>query len=143
MTTLKINYINNSSELCEIGKKYDTDKSSQRINVTDIRHCHPYTLFYDGIFKNKKDEPLKIAELGILHGASILMWKEYFPNAEIYGFDYDTNLLNNFKKNFNNDRVTLSNIDVTNKESIENFPVEMTAVKVFDYAPAEVLNFID
>ena len=118
MTTLKINYINNSSELCEIGKKYDTDKSSQRRNVTDIRHCHPYTLFYDGIFKNKKDEPLKIAELGILHGASILMWKEYFPNAEIYGFDYDTNLLNNFKKNFNNDRVTLSNIDVTNKDSI-------------------------
>ena len=29
------------------------------------------------------------------------------------------------------------------KESIENFPVEMTAVKVFDFAPAEVLNFID
>ena len=118
MPTLKINYINNSSELCEIGKKYDTDKSSQRINVTDIRHCHPYTLFYDGIFKNKKDEPLKIAELGILHGASILMWKEYFPNAEIYGFDYDSNLINNFKQRFNNDRVTLSNIDVTNKDSI-------------------------
>jgi predicted O-methyltransferase YrrM len=118
MSTLKINYINNSSELCEIGKKYDTDKSSQRINVTDIRHCHPYTLFYDGIFKNKKDEPLKIAELGILHGASILMWKEYFPNAELYGFDYDSNLINNFKQRFNNDRVTLSNIDVTNKDSI-------------------------
>jgi predicted O-methyltransferase YrrM len=118
MSTLKINYINNSCELCEIGKKYDTDKSSQRINVTDIRHCHPYTLFYDGIFKNKKDEPLKIAELGILHGASILMWKEYFPNAEIYGFDYDSNLINNFKQRFNNDRVTLSNIDVTNKDSI-------------------------
>jgi hypothetical protein len=97
MNTLKINYISNSSELCEIGKRYDTDKSSQRINVTDSRHCHPYTLFYDGIFKNKKDEPLKIAELGILHGASILMWKEYFPNAEIYGFDYDSNLINNFK----------------------------------------------
>lgn len=118
MSTLKINYINNSSELCEIGKKYDTDKSSQRINVTDIRHCHPYTLFYDGIFKNKKDEPLKIAELGILHGASILMWKEYFPNAEIYGFDYDSNLINNFKQRFNNDKVTLSNIDVTNRDSI-------------------------
>jgi predicted O-methyltransferase YrrM len=118
MNTLKINYISNSSELCEIGKRYDTDKSSQRINVTDSRHCHPYTLFYDGIFKNKKDEPLKIAELGILHGASILMWKEYFPNAEIYGFDYDSNLINNFKQKFNNDRVTLSNIDVTKKDSI-------------------------
>ena len=56
MKSLKINYINNSSELCEIGKKYDTDKSSQRNNVTDHRHCHPYTLFYDGLFKNKKDK---------------------------------------------------------------------------------------
>jgi len=118
MTTLKVNYKSNSSELCEIGKKYDTDKSSQRNNVTDSRHCHPYTLFYDDLFKNKRDENLKIAELGILDGSSLLMWKEYFANAEIYGFEYNNNLINNFKQNFNNDRVTLSNIDVTNKDSI-------------------------
>jgi predicted O-methyltransferase YrrM len=118
MKSLKINYLNNSSELCEIGKKYDTDKSSQRNNVTDHRHCHPYTLFYDGLFKNKKDKPLKIAELGILDGASLLMWNEYFENAEIYGFEYNDNLINNFKRNFNNDRITLANIDVTNKDSI-------------------------
>lgn len=118
MYSLKINYMNNSSELCEIGRKYDTDKSSQRNNVTDVRHCHPYTLFYEGIFKNKKDSNLKIAELGILHGGSLLMWKEYFTNAEIYGFDYDNNLINNFKQNYNNDRITLSNINVNNKNSI-------------------------
>ena len=118
MDSLKINYKGNSSELCEIGKKYDTDKSSQRNNVTDTRHCHPYTLFYDGLFKNKKDEPLKIAELGILDGASLLMWKEYFTNANIYGFEYNDHLINNFKHNFNNDRITLTNIDVTNKHSI-------------------------
>jgi hypothetical protein len=86
METLRINYKNNSSELCEIGKKYDTDKSSQRNNVSNIRHCHPYTLFYDGLFKNKRYEKIRIAEIGILEGASILMWKEYFVNAEIYGF---------------------------------------------------------
>ena len=61
--TLKINYKNNSSELCEIGKKYDTDKSSQRTNIG--RYCHPYTLFYDSLFKNKKNMSLSIAELGI------------------------------------------------------------------------------
>jgi predicted O-methyltransferase YrrM len=119
MNSLKINYNNNSSILCEIGKKYDTDKSSQRQNVTDTRHCHPYTLFYEGLFKNKKDEELKIAELGILHGASLLMWKSYFKNSDIYGFEYDNNLINNFKNNFNNDRITLSNINVTNEESIK------------------------
>lgn len=120
MTTLKINYLNNSSELCEIGKKYDTDKSSQRNNVTNDRHCHPYTLFYDGLFKNKKEEQLKIAELGILYGASLLMWNEYFKNAEIYGFEYNDNLINNFKQQFNNQQITLSNINVTSKESIIN-----------------------
>ena len=120
METLKINYICNTSELCEIGKKYDTDKSSQRNNVTNYRHCHPYTLFYDGLFKNKKKENLKIAELGILDGASLLMWKEYFTNAEIYGFEYNNDLITSFKQKFNNDRIALVNIDVTNKDSIIN-----------------------
>lgn len=120
METLKLNYNNNSSDLCEIGKKYDTDKSSQRNNVTNTRHCHPYTLFYEGLFKNKKNAPLKIAELGILDGGSLLMWKEYFTNAEIYGLEYNNDLINNFKKNFNNERITLENIDVTNTDSIMN-----------------------
>ena len=120
MESLKINYNNNISELCKIGQKYDTDKSSQRNNVTDYRHCHPYTLFYEGLFKNKKDETLNIAELGILDGGSLLMWKEYFTNSEIYGFDYNIELINNFKQKFNNDRINIFNIDVTNEYSIQN-----------------------
>lgn len=120
MNSLKINYKTNTSELCEIGKKYDTDKSSQRANVTDIRHCHPYTLFYDGLFKNKKNEKLDIAELGILEGGSLRMWQEYFTNSNIYGFDNSTWYLDNFKEKYNNDRITLTNIDVTNKDNITN-----------------------
>ena len=120
MTTLKINYLNNSSELCEIGRKYDTDKSSQRNDVTDNRHCHPYTLFYDGLFKNKRSENLTIAELGILDGGSLRMLQEYFTNAEIYGFEYNDYFINNFKEKYDNERITLSNIDVTNKDSIKN-----------------------
>lgn len=118
MTTIKIDYKNNSTELCEFGRKYDTDKSSQISNASNIRHCHPYTLFYDDLFKNKRNENLKIAELGIFEGGSLLMWKDYFVNAEIYGFDYNDNFINHFKEKYNNDRVTLSNIDVTNKDSI-------------------------
>jgi len=120
MITLKINYKSNSSELCQIGKKYDTDKSSQRENVTDTRHCHPYTLFYESLFKNNKNDNLTIAEIGILYGSSLLMWREYFQYSQIYGFEYDTNLLQNFKKNFNNERIHLSNIDVTNEVNIKN-----------------------
>jgi hypothetical protein len=112
--TLKINYINNSCELGEIGKKYDTDKSSQRYNG----YCHPYTLFYDGLFKDKKNETLNIAELGVYKGGSLLMWQEYFINAKIYGFEYCDNFINDFKKNYNNDRINIYNIDVTNTDSI-------------------------
>ena len=43
METLKINYKNNSSELCKIGKKYDTDKSSQRQNFNNDR-IHVYNI---------------------------------------------------------------------------------------------------
>lgn len=94
--TLKINYKSISTELCQLGQKYDTDKSSQRNNVSDIRHCHPYTIFYDGLFRNKKCDALNIAELGILDGASLLMWKEYFTNAQIHGFEYNNDLIHNF-----------------------------------------------
>jgi len=118
MESLKINYGTASSELCEIGKKYDTDKSSQRTNITHYRHCHPYTLFYDSLFKNKRHESLNIAELGILYGGSLLMWKEYFTNATIYGFEYNDKLIDKFKKNCDNDQITLSKIDVKNKDSI-------------------------
>lgn len=116
--TLKLDYTTNSSELCLIGKKYDTDKSSQRSNVTNTRHCHPYTLFYESLFRNKRNDEIKIAELGILDGASLLMWREYFANASIYGFEYNDDLLAHFKKTFNNDRITLAHVDVTSKRSI-------------------------
>jgi len=114
-----IDYKSNTSILCEIGKKYDTDKSSKRKNVSDIRHCHPYTLFYDTIFKNKKDENLIIGELGILEGSSLLMWNEYFKNSQIYGFDNNYNFLNNFKNNYNTDRIILEYIDVKCEENIK------------------------
>jgi SAM-dependent methyltransferase len=118
--SLKLHYTNNSSILCEIGKKYDTDKSSQRSNVSNERHCHPYTLFYESLFRNYRSSPLKIAELGILQGASLRMWQEYFQNATLYGFDFDTNLLEGFKNSYNNDRIVVSHINVHNKESIQN-----------------------
>jgi predicted O-methyltransferase YrrM len=118
METLKINYYRNSSELCEIGKKYDTDKSSQRSNVTDERHCYPYTLFYESLFRNKRNAPLTIAELGILDGSSLLMWKEYFPHASLYGFECNHEFIHQFKQQYDNDRITLSKIDITNADSI-------------------------
>ena len=116
--SLNIDYKSNSSYLCELGKKYDTDKSSQRSNVSNSRHCHPYTLFYNDLFKHKCGNMLDIAEIGILDGASLRMWQEYFPRSNIYGFEYEDRYLQKFKESFNNERVTLTKIDVTKADSI-------------------------
>jgi len=116
--SLKMRYGTNSSELCEIGRRYDTDKSSQRKNTEG--HVHPYTLFYEGLFAQRRNDKLKIAELGILDGASLLMWREYFPKAEIYGFEYNHDLIHHFRQSFDNDRITLAHIDVTSADSISN-----------------------
>lgn len=116
--SLHIDYKNGCSELCLIGAKYDTDKSSQRKDVSSYRHCHPYTLFYHSLFKNMKDAQLNIAELGILYGASLRMWGEYFKNANLYGFDYDVNLINSYLNNFNIDRTVLRELNVKDRNSI-------------------------
>jgi predicted O-methyltransferase YrrM len=116
--SLHIDYKETSSELCWIGAQYDTDKSSQRMNVTDSRHCHPYTLFYNSLFKDKRDEDLVVAELGILYGSSLLMWRDYFQKATIYGFEYNTDLINSFKNTHNNDRINLVHLNVHEQSSI-------------------------
>jgi hypothetical protein len=126
--SIEIDYKDSCSELCLIGAYYDTDKSSQRRNVTGSRHSHPYTLFYDSIFQEKKDSELSIAELGILEGASILMWREYFKKAHIYGYEYDLGLINSFKSKFNNERITLREMNVRSREQIRG-ALESTGIQ--------------
>lgn len=113
-----IDYKNQSSPLCLIGKIYDTDKSSQRSNVSNSRFCHPYTLFYDNLFKNKIYDKLIIGELGILEGASLRMWNDYFPNANIHGFELHASEINKFNSRYKYDRISLHTLDVRTSKSI-------------------------
>jgi len=80
------------TELCEIGFKYKTDKCPQ------IKHH--FTEFYHEIFKDKRETIKKVVEIGIgkmapyfVVGASLYMWRDYFPNAMIYGADIEQDLL--------------------------------------------------
>jgi len=64
--------------LDDIAKKHGTDKSSI---------SHNYTKYYELLFSPIQNQRLKIIEIGIASGASLRMWKEYFPLATIYGID--------------------------------------------------------
>lgn len=65
-------------KISEILSKYDTDKQSH----------HGYGDVYDILFgKYNRDEKLRILEVGTQKGGSLLAWKEFFPNADVWGVD--------------------------------------------------------
>lgn len=59
--------------LQEIAEKYGTDKVQ-----------HGYIPFYE---EHLPTSPKRILEIGCLTGASLRMWREYFPNTEIHCLD--------------------------------------------------------
>ena len=65
------------SDLTRIGRKCKTDKAGPDHNYTEV--------IYSPLFKNVRKEPIKLLEIGSGDiGASLRMWREYFPNATIY-----------------------------------------------------------
>jgi len=85
--------LDSTTNLCELGLKFHTDKSP--ISKYELRHS--YTILYDFIFGKLKYEKIKIAEIGIWKNASLKCFREYFPNAEIYGFEKILSLIDEAK----------------------------------------------
>ncbi len=114
-----------ATPLCEIMGRNRSDKGSIDIQSS----WHNYTTFYYSIFKNLKNEKLRIFELGLgtnntnvpsnmgrdgRPGASLYGWREFFVNSEIFGADIDSNIL------FNSDRIKTYYCDQTNPRVIQN-----------------------
>lgn len=97
--------------LCDLAFKYGTDKCEKL--------GHDYTPVYYDLFKDKRMTIRKVVELGIGHqecmwtgyrtGASLYMWREFFPNAQIIGIDIED------KCQFTDDRITTYKCDQTDK----------------------------
>ena len=82
-------------ELRRIANKYRSDKGDMYYNA------HNYADIYEYLLKGLRNKPIRILELGLLRHdvqalnpdgpyddiPSLSMWREYFPQAEIYGFD--------------------------------------------------------
>ncbi len=112
--------------LCKLGYKYGTDKCPQ------IKHT--YTPFYYDLLKDKRNVFKKVLEVGIGHytdmqqnewhydpglnrqyhrGASLYMWRDFFPNAQIYGADRIPHAI------FQDERIQTYLCDERKKEDIE------------------------
>lgn len=64
--------------LHEIGLKHGADKAT----------FHKYLDFYEKHLP-KRTFKGRLLEIGVMDGASLEMWSEYYPNAEIIGIDID------------------------------------------------------
>ena len=87
--------MNFDTPLCEIAYKYGVDRCPQL--------GHGYTPFYYEMFKDRRESVKKVVELGVgsrnimvgapsqyVTGAGLFMWREFFPNAQIFGVDIDS-----------------------------------------------------
>jgi hypothetical protein len=55
--------------------------------ATDKWWVHNYLTIYDSILYPWRGKRIKILEIGLLHGASLRLWHQAFPKAQIFGFD--------------------------------------------------------
>lgn len=91
--------------LCKLAKKYKTDKCPY------IGRSHSYTPVYYEMFK---DKPIKkVLEVGIGEGGSLRMWRDFFPNAQIYGADINKKWL------FEEERIKTFLCDETKEEDLK------------------------
>jgi hypothetical protein len=116
------------STLCD---KYGSDKGV----INTARYAYPwpphtYADFYVRLFDHCRLRIARVFECGLgtnnpalsssmgesgKPGASLRVWRDYFPNAEIYGADIDTRIL------FNEERITTSYMDQTDPTSIAQY----------------------
>lgn len=116
--------------LCD---KYRTDKGS--LVDPALPPPHNYAAFYDFLFRNRRLQIKNFLECGIgttdinLHsnmgesgipGASLRVWKRYFPNAEIHGIDIDPGVI------FQEKRITTAVVDQTNEAQIVSYLGKVT-----------------
>lgn len=99
--------------LCELAVKYGTDKCSS---------AHMFTPIYHEMFKDRRESVRKVLEIGVgsqssmgngyKPGASLRMWRDYFPNADVYGLDVNENVL------FDEGRIRCFHCDQGSRDSL-------------------------
>lgn len=86
--------------LHDLGIKYHTDKA----------YLHNFCNDYEKLLRK---DIKTLWEIGILDGASLHMWSEYYPNAKIIGYDIEDKSSLSF-----NDNVSVKLLDQSNKSQL-------------------------
>ena len=126
--------------LCEYCLLAGTDKSPFTENGG---HRHPYTTPYSLFFEPLKNKPIKLAEIGIFRGASLVVWRNFFPRARIYGFDRDLDAMK-YAKAYNMPGVFIDEMDALDPISMESaLQRHMTDGELFDVIIDDALHTVE
>lgn len=143
------NYTCELSRLCD---HYGSDKGE----VQSTGHPYPwpshsYADYYSFLFSHCRLKPTKVFECGLgtnnpnlassmgvngKPGASLRVWKDYFPNATIYGADIDKDVL------FEEPRIKTFYVDQLDPQSIKEMWCEVS-VRDFDFMVDDGLHTFD
>jgi SAM-dependent methyltransferase len=108
--------------LTQLGQRYGTDKVN-----------HGFCDVYDNYFSKSRLEVTKVLEIGVFFGSSILMWRDYFSNADIYGLDTfegkqgngstfpDADRFLNQQRKNPDPRINLVRVDQANRKQLKSF----------------------
>jgi hypothetical protein len=117
------------SQLSRLAEKYGTDKGGKSRNIHFDWEPHNYADFYDLLFFGRRNMVQNILEVGTgsndelvkggmgakaKPGASLFMWRDYFPNGEVYGADIDPKAL------IFDERIKCFQVDQTDPKSVKN-----------------------
>ena len=121
----------NSCEMAGLCDKYGSDKGSIKPGDHSYRWMpHSYTDFYSRTYSHCRSSVRKIFECGLgtnnpalpssmglagKPGASLRMWRDYFPQAKIYGGDIDREIL------FQEERIKTFWLDQLDPQAIAAF----------------------
>ncbi len=101
-----MNTLTESPSLWEIGQRHQSDKSTK----------HYFTIAYELFLYSLRQQPVRLLEIGVLNGASLKMWAEYFPLGEIFGADIAN------KKQFDTDRIKTFIADQADPAQLSQLP---------------------
>lgn len=80
------------------------DLIAKKHYATDKFTSHSYLDSYESVLAAKKDTALNVLEIGVSKGGSILLWRDYFEKAQIYGLDVEDmpeDIVNDSKERIN------------------------------------------
>ena len=120
-------------DLTKIANDYGSDKGDT------VFHAHGYTKFYSFLFEQFRLEHFRMLEIGLHRGEidpgrlltrkltsvpSIKMWLEFFPNAEVFGFD-----ISDFSE-AKEDRFTFHRGDMGSAEDLNKLKANLPPLRV-------------